>query len=338
MFIAMNRFRIRPDFTAAFEKAWSERESALDQHPGFLRFRLLKSMLPAGLEAIEYVSHSEWIDQPSFEAWMNGDGARRAHAKSTVPREAYLGPPEFRGYGVALDEVPGHRTDYRSVTMDRLVETKFAHESAAQREIRESHVQMGLPPINIGAFEGRLLQILLCANGAKRGVEVGTLGGYSASWLAGALPPNGRLISLELDPKRAELARENLRRTGHADRVEVRVGDARQTLAQMADERDLDFVFIDADKASYGDYVRWAIPRLRKGGLLLADNAYIWGGMHYYGRPADQVPFKGGTGLFDFGPQEFRGMSECWKELEMHPEFASLILPTGEGLAVAVKS
>ena len=338
MFIAMNRFRIRPDFSKAFEEQWKTRESFLSENPGFMRFRLLKALLPAGLEAVDYVSHSEWIDQASFEGWMNGDGSRKAHARAGgVPREAYLGPPEFRGYEILLDEVPGHRTDYRSVRMDTLVEERFSRESPAQKEIRESHARLGLPRINIGAFEGRLLEILLRSNGARRGVEIGTLGGYSTTWLARALPEGGRLVTIELDPERARIARENLEKAGVASKVEIRVGDARKVLATMEAEKDLDFVFIDADKGSYGDYARWALPRLRKGGLLLADNAYIWGGMHYYGRKPEEVPARDEGGLFDFGPQEFRGMSECWKELEMHPEFASIILPTGEGLGVGVR-
>ncbi len=197
----------------------------------------------------------------------------------------------------------------------------------------------GLPAIQVTPLEGKLLQIIAQAMRAKHVLEIGTLGGYSTILLARALPADGQVITLEVDPKHADLANAAFERAGLDEKIDLRLGAALDSLPMLSAEgQKFDFVFIDADKASYGDYVRWAIPRLRKGGLLLADNAYIWGGMHYYGRDPSEVPFRGGTGLFDFGPQEFRGMSECWKELEMHPEFASIILPTGEGLAVAVKS
>ncbi len=336
MYIAMNRFRIRSEFEGIFEKRWKHRQSRLDQNSGFLRFKFLKTAGAAG--ETEYVSHSEWLDQASFDDWKTSESFGKAHtSQEPMPREAFVGPPEFRGYEVMLDEVPGHRTDFRSVAMDLKVEGLFAQESPAQREVRESHREQGLPTINVGAFEGRLLEILLRSNGSKRGVEVGTLGGYSASWLVRALPSDGHLISIEKDPKRAELARKNLERMGCSERVEIKVGAGRDVLAQLEHLKDLDFVFIDADKQNYGHYVKWALPRLRKGGLLLADNAYIWGGMHYFGCDAKTVPFDQENGLHGFDRGAFEGMSSCWEQLQKHPEFASLILPTGEGLGVAVK-
>ena len=336
MYIAMNRFRIRNSFEKAFEKRWKERKSLLDESPGFIRFKLLRGDLIDG--QTEYVSHSEWLDRASFEAWMNGEGSRRAHSQGEpLPREAMMGPPEFKGYEVFLDQVPGHRTDFRSVAMDTQVETLFAQESVAQREVREAHARSGLPAINVGPFEGKILEILLRANGSKFGVEVGTLGGYSAGWLARALPADGRMISIEKDPKRAELARKNLESMGLGAKVEVKVGAGREVLATLDSLKELDFVFVDADKQNYGHYVRWALPRLRKGGLLLADNAYIWGGMHYFGKAVDQVPFATDTNLHRFDRGAFEGMSDCWEQLRSHPEYASLILPTGEGLGIAVK-
>jgi caffeoyl-CoA O-methyltransferase len=338
MYIAMNRFRIRSEFEGNFEKRWKNRQSRLDQSPGFLRFKLLKS--PGIQGETEYVSHSEWLDKASFDAWRDSAAFHQAHAtdnKEPMPREAYMGPPEFRGYEVQMDEVPGHRTDFRSVALDLKVEKFFAQETPLQEEVRLAHSTQGLPLINVGAFEGRILEILLRANGARFGVEVGTLGGYSASWLAKALPADGHMITIEKDPARAAKARSNLEKMGLASKVEIKIGAGREVLATLEHLKDLDFVFIDADKLNYGHYVRWALPRLRKGGLLLADNAYIWGGMHYFGQAAHQVPYPKETHLHSFDKGAFEGMSDCWEQLRTHPEFASIILPTGEGLGVAVK-
>ena len=113
--------------------------------------------------------------------------------------------------------------------------------------------------------------------GAERVVEVGTLAGYSAIWMARALKPGGRLWTLERDPKHAAVARENLEAAGVADRVEVLVGDGLESLAKLSAQGPFCAVFIDADKERYDEYGRWALDHLRPGGLLLGDNAYAFG-------------------------------------------------------------
>ena len=131
-----------------------------------------------------------------------------------------------------------------------------------------------LPEINVSASEGKLLHMLARLFQPKRILEIGTLGGYSAIWLARALPPTGKMVSLELDAHHAEVAEHNIARAGLASQVEVRVGPASETLARMtADGEPLfDLVFIDADKDGYVDYLHAALPLLRPGGLLLGDN------------------------------------------------------------------
>ncbi len=346
MFVAQNRFRIASAHAPAFEKVWRERESRLASQPGFLRFQFLKAVRSGGpraeapVESVEFVSSSQWLDEASFLAWMTGDNSRAVHAASSVPREAYLGPPEFRGYDVLLDEVPGGRSDYRSAHLDLVVEGRFAIESPEQARIRERSLAAGLPAIQIAPFEGRLIEILLRAISARRGVEIGTLGGYSTSWLARALPEDGRVLSFELQPERAELARRHLDEAGFGAKVEIRAGRALESLASLEKGGawdSLDFVFIDADKASSGDYVEWALARLRPGGFCLVDNAYIWGGMNYWGRESASIPFPPRGRPDHFGTNEFRGMSAAWDRLAFHPEMASIILPTGEGLAVGLK-
>jgi predicted O-methyltransferase YrrM/heme-degrading monooxygenase HmoA len=344
MFIAMNRFQVKAASADAFENVWRERESYLGQVPGFIRFHLLRASsvgqrAPAsGPESVEFISHSTWLTESAFLGWLDSDASRKAHSGASGTREMLIGPPEFRFYRVALDQVAGDRTDFRSAYLDQLVEKTFSQESDAQIELKRWAESESLPPIRIGAFEGRLLECLLRASGARRGLEIGTLGGYSASWLLRALPEDGHLISLELDPQRAQRAQDKLNELGLGSRIEVLHGDAKRVLNEnLKDLRDLDFVFIDADKGSYPDYIDWAVPRLRKGALLIADNAYIWGAMNHFGADAESLPKGVHKGLHEYSRSQFEGMSSAWKKLAYHPELASVILPTGEGLGLAVK-
>ena len=129
----------------------------------------------------------------------------------------------------------------------------------------------GMPSINVSPTQGAFLHLLARAIGAARILEFGTLAGYSAIWLARALPEGGRLTTLELDPSYAEVARANLTRAGVAERVTVLVGRAAETLATL-DAQTYDFTFIDADKASTADYFDWAVGHTRPGGLIVVDN------------------------------------------------------------------
>ncbi len=131
-----------------------------------------------------------------------------------------------------------------------------------------------LPAIQVAANQGKLLHLLARLQGARSILEIGTLGGYSAIWLARALPADGRLTTLELDPRHAEVARANIARAGLAERVDIRVGPASETLARLASQGagPFDLVFIDADKEGYPDYLGWALRLTRPGSLIVADN------------------------------------------------------------------
>jgi predicted O-methyltransferase YrrM len=136
----------------------------------------------------------------------------------------------------------------------------------------------GLPPIAVSANQGKLLELLVRVHGAQHVLELGTLGGYSTIWLARALPAGGRLVTLEADPRFAEVARANIAAAGLADVAQVRVGPALQTLAELAaEDACFDLIFIDADKANYAGYAEWALKLSRAGTLIVADNV-IGGG------------------------------------------------------------
>jgi caffeoyl-CoA O-methyltransferase len=153
----------------------------------------------------------------------------------------------------------------------------FAVEDSALRELRAQTEAAGLPSIQLKPDEAKLLQFLIKAVGARRVVELGTLGGYSGTWIARALPADGRLISLELDSYHAEVARRNFTHTGVAQRVQVRLGLANDTLKTLSREGPFDAVFIDADKPGYPAYLDWALNNVRPGGLIAAHNAFRHG-------------------------------------------------------------
>lgn len=132
----------------------------------------------------------------------------------------------------------------------------------------------GLPAISVSPNQGKFLHLLALVHGAKNILEIGTLGGYSTIWLARALPAGGKLITLEFEPKHAEVAQANLARAEVADKVELRLGAALETLPQLARERKgpFDFIFIDADKENYPGYWEWALKLSRRGTVIVADN------------------------------------------------------------------
>jgi caffeoyl-CoA O-methyltransferase len=181
----------------------------------------------------------------------------------------------------------------------------------------------GLPEINVSPSEGRLLRLLAEISGSRRILEIGTLGGYSAIHLARALPEGGTLISLELDERHAEVARANVERAGLSEKVEVRVGDARRLLAEMAGSgaEPFDLVFIDADKGSYPEYLEWAMRLSRPGSLILADNV-----------------IRGGS-VLDPRDDSARATREFNERLASHPRLSAAVVPLIrerlDGLAIA---
>ena len=178
---------------------------------------------------------------------------------------------------------------------------------AALRDSRRA----GLPEINVSPNQGRLLQLLVGMSGARRILEIGTLGGYSAIHLARGLPDDGTLISLEIDEHHAEVARNNIARAGLSERVEIRVGDAHELLAALIedDEGPFDVIFIDADKESYPAYLDASLHLVREGSLILGDNT-----------------IRGGTVL---DPQDAtaRATREFNERIARDPNLSGIVLP-----------
>lgn len=151
--------------------------------------------------------------------------------------------------------------------------TLVGSDAALDAALRSS-AQAGMPPIAVAPNQGKLLNLLAVICGAKHVLEIGTLGGYSAIWLARALPPGGRLITLESDPRHAEIARENIDRAGLAGVVDIHVGPALDTLPELAAEGagPFDLVFIDADKPTTPEYLSWGLKLAHPGTLIVIDN------------------------------------------------------------------
>ena len=154
--------------------------------------------------------------------------------------------------------------------VDAYIDEKLVGADSALEAALDANSAGGLPAIDVSPSQGKLLYLLAKMNGSRRVLEIGTLGGYSAIWLARALPKDGRLVTLERDPKHAEVARANLARAGLADMAEVQTGDALDLLPKL--KGPFDFFFIDAHKDDYPHHVQWALKLARPGSVMVFDN------------------------------------------------------------------
>ena len=195
----------------------------------------------------------------------------------------------------------------------------FGAEDELLASLREEADRTGLPPIAISADEGRLLQVLLTAINARRVLEVGTLGGYSAICMARVLPPGGRLLSIEIDDTHAAFARKYIDRAALTERIDVRVGRALDVLPSLDGER-FDAIFLDADKEPLPTYFEWGVRLVRPGGLIIGDNA-LWGGKVYVSDELDETT---------------RAVREFNRRMATDPRVLGIIVPTHDGVAVAV--
>jgi caffeoyl-CoA O-methyltransferase len=158
--------------------------------------------------------------------------------------------------------------------VDKYISDLFIPPDEALMAAEQSHRLENLPPINVSPNLGKLLYLLAKLSNAKKILEVGTLAGYSTIWMARALPENGRLITLEIDPHHAEVAKKNIDRAGLSSKVDIRIGKAIDLLPQLVQDKTgpFDMIFIDADKPPYAEYFEWALKLSRPGTLIIADN------------------------------------------------------------------
>ncbi len=171
--------------------------------------------------------------------------------------------------------------------IDQELRTRFAPEDDALRGANDRAQAEGLPAIQISPIQGKLLQVLAMACGARKILEIGSLAGYSGVWLARALPSDGRLITLEVSAKHAAVVRQTFLNANVADRASVRVGPALELLPALIPEAPFDLIFIDADKGNYPNYLDWAIRLGRPGTIIVADNV-IRGGRAFQVPPPDE--------------------------------------------------
>ena len=159
-------------------------------------------------------------------------------------------------------------------SVDQYLESTLLPKDPALTAALANSAAAGLPAIAVSPLQGKFLQILAQMQNAGRILEIGTLGGYSTIWLARALAPGGRVISLEIDPKHAKVARQNIELAGLQKAVEIRVGPAIETLPKLVAEKSapFDLIFIDADKASIPDYFAWSLKLSRPGTAIVVDN------------------------------------------------------------------
>ncbi len=214
----------------------------------------------------------------------------------------------MKDYGAASDE-----------KLLKYLDRVFKPEDPVLRTIRERSLKAGLPEIQVGSMDALHLEVLTRAIGARKAVEIGTLGGYSGTAIARGLGEGGRLHTFELDQKHADLARESFRKAGVLGRVTIHVGPALERLPLCEDEGPFDLVFIDADKETYPAYLAWAARHLRVGGVVLGDNAFAFG----------EIADGKGDGA--------SAMRRFNQELAQGGHFRATMLPTGEGLAMGVK-
>ncbi len=211
--------------------------------------------------------------------------------------------------------------------VDRYFGEMLAPEDRALSASMEANREAGLPSIDVPALLGKFLELMVRVSGARRVLEIGTLGGYSTIWLARALPAGGQVVTLEIDPRHAEIARENLKTAGVLERVEVRLGPASETLRAMHErgEPPFDMVFIDADKKSLPDYLDWSLKLSRPGSVIVADNVVRDGKVLDAGSPDPDI-------------QGVRRMTEM---MASHPRLSATAIPTVgargyDGFAMAV--
>lgn len=199
----------------------------------------------------------------------------------------------------------------------------FSGETDFLRQIKEDAIKRGIPQISISPEQLKFLQFLIKSIKAKNVLEVGTLYGYSAIGMAMALPDDGKLLSFELEPERAELARLNIEKSGLTGKIEVIEGRAIELIPEVIRDLQLDFVFLDADKHNYFKYVKMVDQCLRIGGMITADNAFAFGFI------TSTAPEK--------SPEDVKSIRLFNQFMNNWEKYFTTISPVGDGLLMSLK-
>ena len=205
------------------------------------------------------------------------------------------------------------------------VKQVFRPEDSILKEIRERSKREGLPEIQVGDMDSLHLEVITRATGAKKAVEIGTLGGYSGVSILRGLSKSGKLYTFEYDPHHASVAKESFKKAGFEKQVEIFVGPAIENLPKIRKQGPFDLVFIDADKESYPKYLEWAAENLKVGGVVLADNTFG------FGMIADQEIVDKQDAL------DVEAIRKFNLTITQSGKFRATILPTGDGLTMGVK-
>ena len=233
---------------------------------------------------------------------------RNLLARSAAPQQVNTG-------GSQDSPLPNAREIEEAITQ------LFVSEDEALRQTLVRAKEQGLPEIQVSALLGKLLQMLAMACQAHKILEIGALAGYSGIWLARALPADGRLITLEINATHAEVVRESFRQAGVAERAEVRVGPALETLPTLTEEGPFDLIFIDADKDSYSQYLDWAIRLAHPGSVIVADNCVLAGK---------------GLNIHDTSYPRAAGARAYNQNASSNPLLSSISLPLNSGITVSI--
>jgi caffeoyl-CoA O-methyltransferase len=223
-----------------------------------------------------------------------------------------MGSPPVKGFAQASGE------------LEAWAASVYAPEDELLRDVRARSAAAGLPRIEVGEFDGLHLEVIARACGARKAVEIGTLGGYSGVCLLRGMGEAGVLHTFELEPHHAEVARASFARAGLSQRARIHIGRAADLLPTIEADGPFDLVFLDADKTGYPAYLAWAEAHLRVGGVLLADNTFGFGHVH------EEAP----AGESAEGMAALRRFSE---RLAKGGRFRATMLPTAEGLSLGVK-
>jgi predicted O-methyltransferase YrrM len=206
----------------------------------------------------------------------------------------------------------------------RYIRELFAVEDAPLADVKNV-LEDDIQRMQVAPEEGKILHVLTMLSGAKNVVEVGVLAGYSAVWIARALPEDGHVYAIEKDSARIAGIEKNLQACGVANKVTLIHGDAHDELEKLASKAPFDMIFIDADKGGYPDYLNWAEHNIRKDGMIIGDNTFLFD--HVYKEAAP----KG------WSKKNWEGMRHFNERLADSAKYTSILLPTAEGLTVAIK-